>query len=33
VTMGEAVSYDDVELDESQLIVDLRRKQDQLLAS
>lgn len=33
VTMGDAVSYDDVELDESQLIVDLRRKQDQLLAS
>lgn len=32
VAMGDAVRYDDVELDESQLIVSLRRKQDEILA-
>ena len=32
VATGTAIRYDDVELDESQLIVKLRHKQDQLLA-
>ena len=32
VAMGGALRYDDVDLDESQLIVSLRRKQDEMLA-
>ncbi len=31
--MGQAISYDDVQLDESQLIVKLRKEQDALVRS
>ena len=33
VSLGEAFSYDDVDLDDTQLIVELKKKQDELLAS